>query len=178
MKFIKDILLIELETTGTDPDKDSIIQFSALLLDKDNLLEKDFFNSLVRVSMLENTISKHAAILGIGFDEMRKSPKIYDTLKKFTSQFDRPVLLASHNLTNIFFLRNAYRKSLIPFEFDSHILELWTLNYIYTLSCGIKKLPTLHTLMDHFGMKLKNPRNAFEKIRAEAEIFRKVIKGV
>ncbi len=178
MKFIKDILLVELETTGQDTDRDSIIQLSAVLLDKDNLLEKDFFNSIVRVSLLENTISKHAAMLGIPFEEMRKSQKIYETLKKFTEQFDKPILLASHNVTNLFFLRNAYRKSLIPFEFDSHVLELWTLSYIYTLTNGIKKMPTLYTLLDHFNMKLKNEHNAMEKARAEAAIFRKVINNV
>ncbi len=177
MKFIKDILLVELETTGPDTEKDSIIQLGAVLLDKDNLLEKDFFNATVRVSLLENTISKHAAMLGITFDDMRKSPKILDTLKKFTEQFDKPILLASHNVTNLFFLRQAYRKSFIPFEFDSHVLELWTLSYIYTLTNGIKKMPTLYTLLDHFGMKLKNEHSALEKARAEAEIFRKIIKG-
>jgi DNA polymerase III alpha subunit (gram-positive type) len=178
MKFIKDILLIELETTGQDTDKDSIIQISALLLDKDNLLEKGFFNSYVRVSLLENTISKHAAMLHIEFETMQKSPKIQETLKKFNDQFDVPLLLASHNVSNLFFLKNAYRKALIPFEFDSHMLELWTLSYIYTINYGIRKLPTLHTLIDHFNLTLKNPNNALEKVRLEAEIFRRIVKGV
>ena len=44
MKFIKDILLFQIETTGPNIDRDSIIQLSAVLLDKDNLLEKNFFN--------------------------------------------------------------------------------------------------------------------------------------
>jgi DNA polymerase III alpha subunit (gram-positive type) len=178
MKFIKDILLVELETTGPDSDKDSIIQLSAILLDKDNLLEKDFFNSYVRVSLLENTISKHAAMLHIAFESMQKSPKIYETIKKFNDQFDIPVLLASHNFLNLFFLKNAYRKALVPFSFDSHMLELWTLSYIYTLNNGLRKIPTLHTLIDHFNLPLKNPNNALEKVRLEAEIFRRIVRGV
>lgn len=176
MKFIKDILLFELETTGPNPDKDSVIQLSCILLDKDNLLEKSYFNSYVRVSLLENLITEHAAQLSIPFVTMQKSPKIYDTIKKFHETFGANVLLGTHNISNILFLRNSFKKALIPFDYDSHILELWTLGYIYTLNYGIRKMPSFHTFLDHFGLKQKNRHNALEKCRLSAEIFRKIIK--
>lgn len=176
MKFIKDILLFDLETTGPDADKDNIIQLSAILLDKDNLLEKDFFNSYVRVSLLDGTISQHAEMLHIPFDTMRKSPKVYDAIKKFHHQFGSGKLLATHNLANVLFLRNGFKKAAIPFDYDPHTLELWTLGYIYTLNYGIKKMPTFQTLLDHFRLKRKNRHDALEKTRLAAEVFRKIIK--
>ena len=175
MKFIKDILLIETTTTGQDIEKDAIIQLTGLLLDKDNLLEKSIFNTYVRVSLLENTIQKHSSILGIEEAVLTKSPKIYDSAKKFHDHFGSDLLLATHNIANIFFLRNAFKKASVPWDYDMHIIELWTLEYIYALSYGIRKMPTLHTLIDHFRIKHVNSANALEKARAEAIIFRNII---
>lgn len=176
MKFIKDLLFFDLETTGKDPAKDSVIQLAGVLLDKDNLLEKSNFNSPVRVSLLENIISQHAKILGIAFETMQKSPKIYDVTKNFHRHFGTNLILASRNLENLFFLKAAFRKSFLNFDYDPHILDLWTLGYIYSLHYGLKKIPTFMTLLDLLGLKLKNPGNALERARLSAEIFKRIIK--
>lgn len=178
MKFIKDILVIDVETTGQDVDKDSIIHLAGIVLDKDNLLEKNFFSSYVRVSLLDGTINQHAQLLGIPFETLRKSPKVYDTIKAFRGNLGRDYLLAVHNIDKILFLRNAFRKTLLPWDYDPHILELWTLGYIYTLNYGIKKMPTFHTFLDHFNLKLKNRADALERARLSAEIFRRIIKEI
>jgi len=178
MKFIKDILIIDMETTGRDVDKDNIIQLSAVVLDKDNLLEKNFFNSYVRVSLLDGTITQHAELLHIPFETLRKSPKIYDAVKHLNQELGTNYLLAVHNLDKLLFLRNAFKKTLLPWNYDSHVLELWTLGYVYTLNYGIKKMPTFHTFVDHFRLKLKNRADALERARLSAEIFRKIIKGI
>ncbi len=178
MKFIKDILFFELSTTGIDPDKDNIIQLSAILLDKDNLLEKDNFNFFVRVSYLETVMQSHAKLLNVDFDAIKKSPKIYDVAKRFHEKFGANLLLATHGLNNILFLKNAFKKSAVPFDYDFHIVELWTLGYVYTLNYGLKKMPTFATFLDQFRLKQKNRADAYEKVRLEAEIFRKIIKEV
>jgi DNA polymerase III epsilon subunit-like protein len=178
MKFIKDILIIDIETTGSDIDKDNIIQLSAVVLDKDNLLEKNFFNSYVRVSLLDGTITQHADLLHIPFETLRKSPKIYDAVKRLNADLGTSYLLAVHNLDKLLFLRNAFKKTLLPWNYDNHVLELWTLGYIYTLNYGIKKMPTFHTFIDHFHLKLKNRADSLERARLSAEIFRKIIKEI
>jgi len=178
MRFIKDILFFELQTTGQDTEKDNIIQLSAVLLDKDNLLEKANFNSYVRVSFLDSVITEHSKMLQIDFDTLKKSPKIYDTIKRFGAQFGTDLLLATHNVANLLFLRNAFKKSSIRFEYDSHILDLWTLGYIYTLNYGIKKMPTFNTFLDIFKLEQKRPYDALEKVRLEADVFRRFIKEV
>ena len=178
MKFIKDILLFDIETTGPSSDKDSIIQLSAILLDKDNLLEKDFFNSYVRVSLLDNTINQHATILQIPFESMKHSPKIYDVIKNFDEKFGSKYLLAAHTSLPIAFLKNAYKKAAVPYEFDMHTVDLWTLGYIYTLSFGVRKMHTFNTFLDQFKLSLKNRHNALERSRLSAEIFRRIITNV
>lgn len=176
MKFIKDLLFFELQTTGQDSDKDNIIQLSAILLDKDNLLEKANFNSYVRVSFLDGVISEHARILNIDFNILKKSNKIYDAAKQFYHKFGTDVLLTTHNISNLLFLKNAFKKSSLKFDYDPHVLELWTLGYIYTLNYGLKKIPTFNTFLDTFRLEQKRSYDSMEKVRLEGEIFRKIVK--
>ncbi len=178
MKFIKDLLFFEIQTTGQDTDKDSIIQISGVLLDKDNLLEKNNFNSYIKVSYLDSMVNEHAKLLSISPEILRKSPKVYEVMKNFHKHFGNNLLLATHSFSNIMFLKNALRKAAVPFDYDHHIVQLWTLGYIYTLNYGLKKMPTFNTFLDYFKLKQVEPFNALEKARLSAEIFRKIIKEV
>lgn len=177
MRFIKDILLFQMITTGTNPERDSILQLSAVLLDKDNLIEKNFFNSFVKVSFLENTISQHASTLKVDFTVIKNSPKLLEVINNFDEKFSSEPLLATHTVNNVQFLKQAYKKCSKPWNFHSHTLDIWSLGYIYTLHYGLKKMPTMDTLFDHFNLKLENPNNALERTRLSAEVFRKIIKG-
>lgn len=178
MKFIRDLLFFELQTTGEDVDKDNIIQLSAVLLDKDNLLEKANFNSYIRVSYLDSVISDHSKLLHIQPEILKKSPKIYDVIKQFHNKFGTNLLLATNNLGKLLFLKAGFKKAVVKFDYDPHIVELWTLGYIYTLNFGLKKMPSLDTFLEHFRLKMQKPWDAMEKARLEAEVFRKIIKAV
>lgn len=177
MKFIKDILLFQIETTGQNIERDSIIQLSAVLLDKDNLLEKNFYNSYVKVSFIDGTIAQHADQLNIDFETLQKSPKLYEVIKNFSTKFGTTPLLATHSVANVQFLRQAFKKTFLPFQYDSHVLDLWSLGYVYTLHYGLKKMPTMQTLFQHFNLKQTNPFDALEKARLSAEVFRKIVNG-
>ncbi len=177
MKLIKDILIFQIETTGPDIERDNIIQLSGVLLDKDSLLEKNFFNSYVKVSFLDGTVQSHADHLGINFDELRKSPKITEVIKSFVNKFGYEPLLATQSVPNYLFLKQAFKKTLTPFNYDKHLLDIWSLSYIYILHYGIKKIPTLATLATHFNLKLGRANDALLRARLTAEIFRRIIKG-
>ena len=179
MKFIKDLLFFEIQTSGPDVEKDQIIQLSAVLLDKDNLLEKNNFNSYIRVSYLDSIMLHHSKLLEVDVDVIKKSQKIYDVIKNFHKKFEpKTLLLASHTSLNFWFLKNAFKKAVVPFDYDSHMLQMWTLGYVYTLNYGLKKMPTFATFLDHFSLKQKKPFDSMEKVRLEAEVFRRIIKEV
>ena len=176
MKFVKDLLFFDINTTGAETDKDSIIQLSALLVDKNNLLEKDYFNAYVRVSYLDSKILEHAKLLGVSHEVLRKSPKVYDIMKQFKTKFGNNALLATHNLANVMFLKSSFKKAGLPFEFDPHVVELWTLGYVYCLNYGLIKMPTLATFFDYFKLQAKNPLDSLERVRLEVEVFKKIIR--
>jgi DNA polymerase III alpha subunit (gram-positive type) len=175
MKFIKDILIFDVTTTGNNLDKDQIIQLSAVLVNKDNFLGQDFFNNYVRVSLLDGTINQHAQMLNISFEELRSSKKIYDVVKLFDEKFGKEYLLACVNPLGLSFLRQAYKKSSIPFLFDEHVLDIWTLGYIFTLRHGIKKMPSFETMVDFLGLKLKNNNDANEKAKLASLLLKHII---
>ena len=83
-----------------------------------------------------------------------------------------------HTLFNLLLLKQAFKKAVVQFDYDPHIIDLWTLGYIYTLNYGLKKMPTANTFFDYFKIKLTNPYDALEKVRHEAEVFRKIIREV
>lgn len=177
MKLIKDILIFQIETTGNDVERDHIIQLSAVLLDKDSLLEKNYFNSYVKVSFLDGTVQNHANHLGITFEELRKSPKITEVIKNFVATFGYEPLLATQSVPNYLFLKQAFKKTLTPFNYDRHLLDVWSLSYIYIIHYGIKKIPTLDTMATHFNIKPTRHNDALAKARLTAEVFKRIIKG-
>ena len=177
MKLIKDILVFQIETTGIDLERDHILQLSAVLLDKDSLLEKNNYNGFVKVSFLDGTLHSHADQLGVPFDVLRKSPKINEIIKEFVTIFGYEPLLATQSVQNYLFLRKAFKKTLTPFNYDKHLLDVWSLSYIYSLHAGLKKIPTLSTLANHFNLKMAKPNDALERARLTANVFKKIING-
>lgn len=177
MKLIKDILVFQLETTGSDLERDHVLQIGAVLLDKDSLLEKNYFNGYVKVSFLDGTIQAHAEQLGITFDVLRKSPKINEVIKNFVDTFGYEPLLATQSVHNYLFLRKAFKKTLTPFNYDRHIMDIWSLGYIYSLHAGLKKIPTLATMANHFNLKMAKPNHALEQARLTSQVFKKIING-
>ncbi len=177
MKLIKDILIIQAETSGPNTETDHIIQLSAVLLDKDNLLEKNNFNFYIKASFLDKTLMDHSDYLGITFDQLRKSPKLSEVINNFIKTFGSDPLIASHDITSYLFLQKAFKRTLNSFDYDNHYINIWSLGYIYMMHYGVKKIPTLSTLANHFNLKVKHPHNAFEKVRLTAEIFRKIVLG-
>jgi DNA polymerase III alpha subunit (gram-positive type) len=178
MKFARDILLIDIETTGPNPNKDFPLQLSAVLLDKDNLLEKDNFNSYIRHTFSQSTNDRIAQLLGIPKENWMKAPSTKLVLQKFAEQFPLSVTLASHNMINLAFLQEAFRRTSVPYDYDYHVLELWTLGYFYLSKQNIKKLPTAETVGAQFKLTKQKEHDALSSCRFHAEILRRLIKSI
>ncbi len=174
MKFIKDILLFEVETSGANPDKDVVLQIGALLLDKDNLLEKGFYHTYIRNSLIEATLKEQAKIAHTSFENLQMGVKPLEFIKLFSSQFSGPLTLAMPSVSRLLFLKNTFKKQAVPFPYDLNIIDLWTMQYMFSVKRGLRKMPTLNTLAEDFHMTITNPYNAFERAKTHAAIFRKL----
>jgi len=176
MKFARDILFIDMQTTGINVEKDFPLQISAVLLDKDNLLEKGAFSSYIKNPFSQTTNDRVVQALGIPREVLIKSPNLKTVLTAFKEKFSYNVTIASHNIVNVNFLRESFRRSNIEYEYDYHVLELWTLAYMYLSKQNLKKIPTAETIGSYFKLSRKNERDSLESCRYYSEIFRQLVK--
>jgi DNA polymerase III alpha subunit (gram-positive type) len=175
MRFARDILLVDIQTTGNNPEKDFALQIAAILLDKDNLLEKDNFSSYIKHPFSQTTNDQIVQTLGIPKEMWMRSPNLKEVIQKFNAKFPLNVTLASQNTTNILFLKDLYMQARVPYEFDYHILELWTLAYVFFARQNLKKIPTAETLATYFKVPRGNDHSAFDNCRLHAELLRKLM---
>jgi DNA polymerase III alpha subunit (gram-positive type) len=176
MKFVKDLLLLELETAGPDIERDHILEVAALVLDRDNLLEKAHGHWYVKHSMLESTLWDHARKIGVDISVLQNASKPLEFLRQFNERFPKDYTLLVQSPLKVMFLRQAYRKHAMEFPFDLRLLDAWTLEYLLTIRKGLKKMPSLQTMADQYKLPTKNTHSAYERVKLEAEIFRRMCK--
>lgn len=177
MKFARDILLIDIEATSQDIEKGFPLQLAAVLLDKDNLLEKNFFNSYIKHPFSQTTNDQIVQTLGVPKEKWITAPNLKTVMQNFKDTFPYNVTLASHNIININFLRESFKKAKIDYEYDYHIIDLWTLGYFLMSKQNLKKIPTAETLGTYFRIEKSADHDAMENARYLAEILRKIVRS-
>ncbi len=175
MKFPRDILLIDLEATGNNPDKDFVLQLSAILLDKDNLLEKDSFSTYIKHPFSQSTNDRIVQTLGITKEVWIHSPSEKEAVQTFSARMPLNVTIATHNITNVLFLKQLYGQVRIPYEFDYHVIELWTLAHVFFARQNLKKIPTAETLATYFKIPRGREHNSADTCKLLAELFRRLL---
>lgn len=185
MNFKKDLLLIDLETTGLDAAKQEIIQLSAILLDKKTLKEKAFFNSYAKPQKWQNRNIESMKVNGIKKEWLDAAPTLKNILKEFNKKFkpDQVILSYYGGPVDIDFLRAAYNKHKIKWQFDYHYFNLWA--FFYAKLASKNKLSD-RTKFAGFGLdglmsgnkskEFINRHDGLTDCRVEAELLRKLIK--
>jgi DNA polymerase III epsilon subunit-like protein len=175
---------VDLETTGLDVSKQEIIQLSAVLLDKKTLKEKAFFNAYVKPSKWLNRDLESMRINGIKKEWLDAAPPLKQVLKEFNAKFNAKTLVLSFygGLLDMDFLRAAYKKHNVQWQFDYHYFNLWAFFYgVLAKRKGLKNSKvftgfSLDDLMKKFKIKSSSRHDGLEDCRIEAEVLRKIIK--
>lgn len=187
MNFKKDILLIDTELTGLNADRHEIVQLAAVLLDRKNLKEKDYFNSYVRPKRWRVRDPEAMKVNGLKLETLQNAPSLIEVIRAFSKRFDgRKVLLAAYvGWIDKRFLLKAFESSGVKWPFDYHYLDVWSLAYGVWGSQG--KLNNrrefagfnLEDLLKKYQIHLPgNHHDTLFDCRAEAEIFRRLIKSI
>lgn len=183
MDFKKDILLVDLETTGLDFQKHEIIQLAAVLLDRKTLKEKKALSVYVRPRAWKKRNLESMKINKIAWEQVKDAADIKEVLEDFEKEFNPEKVIFAHygGPVDPDFLRAAYRKTGRPFKFDYHYFNLWGVFFAYLAARGKlankKKFTgfSLDDFMEEFKLESANRHDALEDCRIEAEIFRKVM---
>ncbi len=177
MKLVKDILLIDFETTDIDPLKAKPVQLAAVLLDKSDLQEKANFATFIKQD-LSDANPQALAINGITEKHLESAPSQDEVIKKFIEKFGSNIMLCSW----VQFLDRAMLfKMLADAKLDYriydyyHYLDLWPVSYIYLAKQGYAGEINSESMFKAFGLASRKQHDALEDCRMAAEILRKIL---
>ena len=181
--FKKDILLIDIESTGLDVTRHEIIQLAAILLDKKTLREKKSFTTFIKPRHWERRSAPAMAVNKIKFSQLSGAPSLKTALQRFHAAFPKNVILANYGGNHdVVFLAAAYRISKLRYPYDYHTFNMWALCYTYMALRNKlnnkKKFAgfSLEDISKHFKIPVPaNRHDALADCRIEADILRHVL---
>ena len=176
MKFAKDILVLDFETTHYHPNLAEPIQLAAVLLDKETLKEKDSFSSFI-ASDLKNADTESMEISGVTPEKFTGAPSPAEVAKMFAEKFGFNVFLASWvgNLDRIMLRKIMEAANIDITQYDHHYLDLWPLAYVHLIKQGYSGGIRSEEMFKAFGLPARETHEALDDCRKEAEVLRKVI---
>lgn len=183
MNFYKDLLVIDLEMTGLDPMKHEIIQIGAVLLDKISLQEKQSFMTYIRPTKWRNRDNQSMKINNIEKELLNTAPSLKEAILEFNQLFNKPVIICVWGgILDAIFLQKAYTKCHIPYSFDYHVFNIWSLAYPFMAIKNQLKDSTRHAgfSLDGLLKTLKVPiplhrHDALVDCRLAAEALRQLV---
>ena len=170
----KQVLVIDLETTGVDARTDSIVQVAAVLLDARTLEEVDVYNTMVRPS---TPISEGArAVHGLRESDLVSAPALSSALRTLARFASPDLRIAGHNVGfDAGFLRAGYASLGLDYPFDYHAVDVWSIAWFFLSRQGVVlRSYSLDQLRDYFALPVPEFHDALLDARASADVLRRV----
>ncbi|MAA63527.1 MAG: DNA polymerase III subunit epsilon [Alteromonadaceae bacterium] len=104
------LIVLDLETTGLNVNKDDVIAIGAIGIDNLRIQYRDQFDLILRRPELD--ISKTVLIHGIGNEALASGHELEDTLKRLLAWMQGSVILAFHAAFDQRFLEKTLRQTL------------------------------------------------------------------
>jgi DNA polymerase III epsilon subunit-like protein len=131
------LVFVDLETTGLELDRHGIIEIGAVF-ETDGQREPDDFQALANPGGVEYN-EEAAKIHNISREAINAAPPLAEVLKQFDNRCaDNAVISGWNTKFDEAFLYKAYRHHGIPWRFDYHIFDVWS---IYKRLQLLGKLP-------------------------------------
>jgi DNA polymerase III epsilon subunit-like protein len=182
--YNRDLLLIDLESTGLDVATHEIIQIGALLLDRKTLKEKARFDTYVKPTRWAKRSKEAMAVNKITWEHLKNAPSLKEALLKFTKAFPQNVIIANYggDLDTVF-LKAAFRQHRLKYPYDYHVFNMWSMCYTYMAAKNKlnnkTKYPgfSLDDIAKTFKVKVPTSRHdALTDCLVEADVLRHLVK--
>jgi DNA polymerase III epsilon subunit family exonuclease len=163
---------LDVETTGLSPQNDAIIELAACVVDQESLEERRTFHS--RIFSEKRVAPSAFRVHGIASSDLVDEPQVMQVVAKFDTFAPKDSILCGHNVAfDVAFLKATYERTGLPFGFDYHLLDIWSVAF-FVLGARAKKLPSynLTALCSLFGIERDPSHNALQDVRASAAILR------
>lgn len=173
-----DIILLDTETTGLDPNQNEVAQIAFLILDGDTLEETSSYASYLRCDM-EFYSDVALKINGLEVDFLKNEAPPAHIALGVLGQYSKLDVLGHNVLFDLQFLDGAYRRHRLPTTrwYRKHC----TMAIAHTLARAGHIKPKnfkLDTLAAYFGCpgRSGDKHDALEDVRVTADLYRALIK--
>lgn len=166
-------VVVDLETTGSDVNRDYIIEIGAVKIENGEISET--FSSFASSVQLKKLPEKIAALTGMTDEDLSNAPRIENVLAGF-KEFADGYTLVAHNLPFDFaFLRNW--GFWCGVDFDSFANEaIDAIEYAKRILGSKVKNYKLSTLAEYFGIEFTQ-RRVLSDVVATAQVFLRLAKS-
>ena len=180
MQFPRDLLIIDIETTGSNPYIHKPFQIGAVLLDRQTLEEKKQFVSFIYQPKDVAVETLALQKVHIDFDrDLAVAPSIEEVAERFVKTFGFDVTIASWVIAfDVAFFTQMINAIGLQWgkEYDHHALDLFTLTWDYCSRLGWKTIPNSQEVFDYFKLPPRGFHDGLEDCRLEAEVLRRIVK--
>ncbi len=181
--FPKDLLVLDLETTGTDPALHSTIEVGAILLDRHTLEEVKAWSAVIRRQERNGTNAQSMALHGLSLDDIKRGMEPKRAIEEFLETFGTDYLLAGWNVGfDVQFLRALLRHTGHIDVFDAidyHRLDVWSIaQFLNTIGLFQSDVSSLSCLCEQLGLPRSKAHSGLEDARITATALRRLVQLV
>jgi DNA polymerase-3 subunit epsilon len=178
--FPKNLLVLDLETTGRDPIVHSTIEIGAVLLDRESLEEIDSWSALVRRQERNGTDTRAMMLHGRSLEEIEGGKDAKDAVAEFLSRFGTDYLVAGWNVGfDVQFLRALLRSTGNNEAFDKidyHRVDVWGIaQFLKTIGWFKSDVSSLSCLCQELGLSRAEAHSGLEDARLTATALRRLV---
>jgi len=176
--FARKLLVLDLETTGSDPLVHEVVDLGAVLLDGATLSPIKTFDSLIRPDSLANADPNAMRIHGLTANQLKDAPSAPEVMRNFSEQLGNDFTLCGWNICFdaqflAFLLRRVGRYDYFE-GLDYHKLDLWSLLEFFWAHGNLTIEPkSFSEVCSHFGIERRHNHRALEDALLSAEVLRR-----
>jgi len=181
--FPRDLLVLDLETTGIDPVLHSTIEIGAVLLDRHTLEEVKAWSAVIKRQERNGTNPYSMALHGISLQDIKMGKDPKRAVEEFLETFGTDYLLTGWNVGfDVQFFRALLRHTGHTDAFDKidyHRIDVWSIaQFLKTIGWFQSDVSSLSCLCEQLGLPRSKAHSGLEDARITATALRRLIQLV
>jgi len=178
--FARDLLVLDVETTGPDSQLHEVVEVGAVLLNRSTLQPLKRFQSLVRPERFHNADPRSLRIHGLSAEKLANAPRPDEVVGRFVEELGLEYIFCAWNVGfDTQFLRSLFRSAGRLEEFnriDYHKVDLWSLlELAWVLGFCPEEPKSLTDVCRMFHIERADVHGALQDALIAAEVLRATI---
>jgi DNA polymerase III alpha subunit (gram-positive type) len=171
----RNLVFIDLETTGLEPYTHEILELACLLVDSKTLEVKDKYLTKVRPSHIDTADSEGLEVVGYTSEKWKDALSLEETLIRF-NELAKDAILVGWNIQFDWSMIDAAFSSLkIEANFDYHSIDVCSIAYTKLLKEeGLEKL-SLGDVAKFLNIEVNGRHSSIGDIMATFDVYKKLL---